>query len=85
MARVALGQSKMVTRPVAGILHVLVYAGFVIIADHKEFSFDFQGHIYRIRVANLIKVGNPLFFYLTIVSSSMMFCAPANLSMMNKT
>jgi heterodisulfide reductase subunit C len=31
MARVALGQSKMVTRPVAGILHILVYVGFVII------------------------------------------------------
>lgn len=31
MARVALGQSKMTVRPVAGILHILVYAGFVII------------------------------------------------------
>lgn len=31
MARVALGQSKMVVRPVAGILHIVVYAGFVII------------------------------------------------------
>jgi heterodisulfide reductase subunit C len=31
MARVALGQSKMITRPVAGILHILVYVGFVII------------------------------------------------------
>lgn len=31
MARVALGQSKMVKRPIAGILHIIVYAGFVII------------------------------------------------------
>lgn len=31
MARVALGQSKMVVRPVAGILHIFVYLGFVII------------------------------------------------------
>lgn len=31
MLRVALGQSKMVTRPVAGILHVFVYIGFVLI------------------------------------------------------
>lgn len=31
MARVALGQSKMVVRPIAGILHIIVYAGFVII------------------------------------------------------
>ncbi len=31
MARVALGQGKMVVRPVAGLLHIVVYAGFVII------------------------------------------------------
>lgn len=31
MARVALGQSKMVVRPIAGFLHIIVYAGFVII------------------------------------------------------
>ncbi|NLP56754.1 (Fe-S)-binding protein [Lutibacter sp. B1] len=31
MAMVALGQSKMVKRPVAGILHILVYVGFIII------------------------------------------------------
>ena len=31
MTRVALGQSKMVSRPVAGFLHLLIYAGFVII------------------------------------------------------
>lgn len=31
MARVALGQSKMVKRPIAGLLHIIVYAGFVII------------------------------------------------------
>ena len=31
MARVALGQGKMVVRPIAGLLHIIVYAGFVII------------------------------------------------------
>lgn len=31
MAKVALGQSKMTKRPVAGILHIFVYVGFVII------------------------------------------------------
>jgi heterodisulfide reductase subunit C len=31
MARIALGQSKMVSRPIAGILHIVVYVGFVII------------------------------------------------------
>ncbi len=52
MARVALGQSKMVVRPVAGLLHIIVYAGFVIInievleilidglfGTHRVFSF----------------------------------------------
>ncbi len=31
MAEVALGQSKMVKRPIAGIMHIFVYVGFVII------------------------------------------------------
>lgn len=31
MAMIALGQSKMVRRPIAGILHVVVYIGFIII------------------------------------------------------
>lgn len=31
MARIALGQSKMVVRPISGIMHILVYIGFVII------------------------------------------------------
>ena len=31
MARIALGQSKMVKRPVAGLLHVVVYIGFLVI------------------------------------------------------
>jgi len=31
MARVALGQSKMVTRPLAGIMHILIYMGFILI------------------------------------------------------
>ena len=31
MAMIALGQSKMVRRPIAGFLHVVVYVGFIII------------------------------------------------------
>ena len=63
MARVALGQSKMVVRPVAGILHVIIYLGFVIIniemleividglfGTHRVFSFI--GHIYSILIAS---------------------------------
>ncbi len=52
MVRIALGQSKMVRRPIAGILHILVYLGFIIIniemleiiidgiiGTHRVFSF----------------------------------------------
>ena len=31
MAKIALGQSKMVSRPIAGLLHIIVYLGFIII------------------------------------------------------
>ncbi|MDP2068270.1 MAG: 4Fe-4S dicluster domain-containing protein [Lutibacter sp.] len=31
MLKIAFGQSKMVKRPIAGILHIIVYAGFIII------------------------------------------------------
>ncbi len=31
MARIALGQSKMVSRPIAGFLHIVVYIGFIVI------------------------------------------------------
>jgi ferredoxin len=31
VARIALGQSKMVVRPMAGLLHIIVYVGFIII------------------------------------------------------
>ena len=31
MFRVALGQSKMTRRPIAGFLHIIIYVGFVII------------------------------------------------------
>ncbi len=31
MVRIALGQSKMVVRPVAGFMHIIVYVGFIII------------------------------------------------------
>ena len=52
MARVALGQGKMVARPVAGVMHILIYVGFVVInielleividglfGTHRVFSF----------------------------------------------
>ncbi|AVR46397.1 Fe-S oxidoreductase [Christiangramia fulva] len=62
MARVAMGQSKMVRRPIAGILHVIVYLGFILInievleiiidgvfGSHRVFSF--LGNFYNILIA----------------------------------
>ncbi len=57
MLLVAIGQSKMVKRPLAGIMHVLVYAGFIIInievleilidgITGKDRVFSFFGHFY---------------------------------------
>ena len=41
MARIALGQSKMGTRPVSGVLHLIVYVGFIIInVEVLEIIFD---------------------------------------------
>ena len=63
MIMVALGQSKMVKRPVAGVLHIIVYAGFVIInievieiiidglfGTHRVLSF--MGSFYSILIAS---------------------------------
>ena len=63
MMRVALGQSKMVTRPIAGFLHVIVYVGFVIInievleiiidgiaGTHRVFSF--LGPVYNFLIGS---------------------------------
>ena len=63
MIKVALGQSKMVARPIAGIMHIFVYAGFVIInievleilidgiaGTHRVFSF--AGSLYNFLIAS---------------------------------
>lgn len=63
MAKIALGQYKMVRRPVSGIVHVLVYLGFVIInievleiiidgifGTHRIFSF--MGGFYNFLIAS---------------------------------
>lgn len=63
MTMVALGQSKMVKRPIAAILHIIVYIGFVIInievveiiidgvfGTHRVFSF--MGSIYDFLIAS---------------------------------
>jgi heterodisulfide reductase subunit C len=63
MAKVAIGQSKMVVRPVAGILHIFVYLGFIIInievleiiidgifGTHRIFAF--MGYFYYLLIAS---------------------------------
>jgi len=63
MAMIALGQSKMVRSPIAGILHVIVYSGFVIInielleiiidgvfGTHRVFAF--LGAFYDVLIAS---------------------------------
>jgi heterodisulfide reductase subunit C len=63
MAMIALGQSKMVKRPIAGILHIIVYVGFVIInielleiiidglfSTHRVFAF--LGTTYDVLIAS---------------------------------
>jgi len=63
MAMIALGQSKMVKRPIAGILHIIVYVGFVIInlevleiiidglfGTHRVFSF--LGGFYNVLIGS---------------------------------
>jgi heterodisulfide reductase subunit C len=62
MAKVALGQSKMVVRPVAGLLHIVVYVGFIIInievleividgitGQHRVFAF--MGGLYKFLIS----------------------------------
>ena len=63
MAMIALGQSKMVKRPIAGILHIIVYVGFVIInielleiiidglfGTHRVFAF--LGNVYNVLIGS---------------------------------
>ncbi|MFT4986460.1 MAG: heterodisulfide reductase subunit C [Flavobacteriales bacterium] len=65
MARVAMGQSKMVRRPVAGFLHILVYVGFIIVnievleiiidgvfGTHRVFAGFFPSGLYNFLIAS---------------------------------
>ena len=59
MFRVALGQSKMVTRPIAGFFHILIYVGFIIInIEVLEIIIDGAFGTHRI-LSNLL----PAFLY----------------------
>ena len=64
MIRIAFGQSKMVTKPIAGILHFIVYVGFIIInielieiildgllGTHRLFA-PYAGELYNLLIAS---------------------------------
>ncbi|MFH6999651.1 4Fe-4S dicluster domain-containing protein [Flavobacterium sp. FlaQc-57] len=78
MALIALGQSKMVRRPVAGILHIFVYVGFVIInielleiiidglfGTHRVFA-PYLGVVYDVLIASFEILALLVIFAVTV-------------------
>lgn len=62
MAKIALGQTKMVVRPVAGLLHIIVYIGFIIInIEVLEILIDGLFGTHRI---GLTLLGEPVYGFL---------------------
>tara|TARA_R110000868_G_scaffold56488_3_gene174784 strand:- start:26970 stop:28271 length:1302 start_codon:yes stop_codon:yes gene_type:complete len=77
MAMIALGQSKMVRRPIAGILHVIVYLGFIVInievleiiidglfGTHRIFSFI--GGLYGVLIGSFEILAILVFIAVTV-------------------
>lgn len=73
MAKVAIGQSKMLQRPVSAILHIFVYVGFIIVniemleilidgvtGTHRFFSFT--GNIYPVLISSFEVFGLAVMF-----------------------
>ena len=90
MARIALGQSKMVSRPIAGILHVVVYIGFLIInielleivvdgifGTHRVFA-PFLGSAYNVLIATF-----EIFAFLVLLAV-LVFWARRNIIRLNR-
>lgn len=78
MAMIALGQSKMVKRPVAGILHIIVYVGFIIInielleiiidgllGTHRIFA-PYLGGVYDVLIASFEILAILVIFSVTV-------------------
>jgi len=78
MALIALGQSKMVKRPVAGVLHIVVYVGFIIInielleiiidgliGTHRVFA-PFLGVVYDVLIASFEVLAFLVIFAVTV-------------------
>ena len=90
LARIALGQSKMVSRPIAGILHVVVYIGFLIInielleivvdgifGTHRVFA-PFLGSAYNVLIATF-----EIFAFLVLLAV-LIFWARRNIIRLNR-
>lgn len=84
MTRVALGQSKMVVRPVAGFFHILIYVGFVLInIEVLEILVDGFTNSHRIFAGFLGSLYDPLisFFELLgvgVIAACIVFLARRN-------
>ncbi|MNX71604.1 ferredoxin [compost metagenome] len=78
MALIALGQSKMVKRPVAGVLHIVVYVGFIIInielleiiidglfGTHRIFA-PYLGVVYDVLIASFEILAILVIFAVTV-------------------
>ena len=81
MAQIALGQSKMVKRPIAGVLHVVVYIGFLIInielleiiidgifGTHRIFA-PILGGAYNVLIATF-----EIFAFLVLIAVILFWC-----------
>ncbi|MEK9755698.1 MAG: (Fe-S)-binding protein [Bacteroidota bacterium] len=82
LVRVALGQSKMISRPISGILHIVVYLGFIIInielleividgifGTHRYFSKIFNPFLYNMLIATF-----EIFAFLVVISVIIFWC-----------
>ena len=91
MIRIALGQSKMVSKPISGALHVIVYLGFIIInievleilidgvtGSHRFFSKYFNTTIYNFLIASFE------IFALLVLISVIIFWTRRNLLKINR-
>lgn len=78
MAMIALGQSKMVKRPIAGVLHIFVYVGFIIInielleiiidglfGTHRVFA-PYLGGVYDVLIASFEILAILVIFAVTV-------------------
>ncbi|MDR2123098.1 MAG: (Fe-S)-binding protein [Flavobacteriaceae bacterium] len=81
MFRIAIGQGKMMVRPVAGFLHIIVYVGFIIInIELVEIFIDgifgthrYIGHVFPPSLYNFITGTLDILSFLVMVSVTLFF------------